>query len=394
MLKVVNLKKSYTSEAGKVGAVEGVDFEVQAGEVFALLGPSGCGKTTTLRCIAGLETPDGGEIWIGDRPIYNGQTKLIVPIHRRGVGMVFQSYAIWPHMTVFDNVAFPLVRGGFRVSKSEVKERVNNALRLVQMDGLGDRPAPLLSGGQQQRVALARALVYEPAVLLLDEPLSNLDAKLRQGMRLELRELVTRLHVTTIFVTHDQEEALVLADRIAVMQDGLLKQIGSSRDIYLRPTNEFVAQFVGEANIISGQVETVPTNGGMGVVQSPIGALSCWLPKSAGVNEKVTIMFRPESPVLHTEARHGVHNVFVGSVKRVVFVGSRLHCEIEIGSVLIEGKCRLGSKSTLVNRSMWSFPRRVCKYRKRKFRIFLVRILQGCFKNSCSWLTRLPARPT
>ena len=165
MLKVVNLKKSYTSEAGKVGAVEGVDFEVQAGEVFALLGPSGCGKTTTLRCIAGLETPDGGEIWIGDRPIYNGQTKLIVPIHRRGVGMVFQSYAIWPHMTVFDNVAFPLVRGGFRVSKSEVKERVNNALRLVQMDGLGDRPAPLLSGGQQQRVALARALVYEPAVL-------------------------------------------------------------------------------------------------------------------------------------------------------------------------------------------------------------------------------------
>ena len=185
MLKVVNLKKSYTSEAGKVGAVEGVDFEVQAGEVFALLGPSGCGKTTTLRCIAGLETPDGGEIWIGDRPIYNGQTKLIVPIHRRGVGMVFQSYAIWPHMTVFDNVAFPLVRGGFRVSKGEVKERVNNALRLVQMDGLGDRPAPLLSGGQQQRVALARALVYEPAVLLLDEPLSNLDAKLRQGMRLE-----------------------------------------------------------------------------------------------------------------------------------------------------------------------------------------------------------------
>lgn len=165
-----------------------------------------------------------------------------------------------------------------------------------------------------------------------------MDAKLRQGMRLELRELVTRLHVTTIFVTHDQEEALVLADRIAVMQDGLLKQIGSSRDIYLRPTNGFVAQFVGEANIISGQVETVPTNGGMGVVRSPIGALSCWLPKSTGVNEKVTIMFRPESPVLHTEARQGVHNVFVGSVKRVVFVGSRLHCEIEIGSVLIRGE--------------------------------------------------------
>ena len=208
MLKVVNLKKSYTSEAGKVGAVEGVDFEVQAGEVFALLGPSGCGKTTTLRCIAGLETPDGGEIWIGDRPIYNGQTKFIVPIHRRGVGMVFQSYAIWPHMTVFDNVAFPLVRGGFRVSKSEVKERVNNALRLGP-DGWASATVLLLfsAADNSKGSRWPRALVYEPAVLLLDEPLSNLDAKLRQGMRLELRELVTRLHVTTIFVTHDQEEA-------------------------------------------------------------------------------------------------------------------------------------------------------------------------------------------
>jgi len=339
MLKVVNLKKTYTSEAGKVGAVEGVDFEVQAGEVFALLGPSGCGKTTTLRCIAGLETPDSGQIWIGDRPIYDDRTKLIVPVYRRGVGMVFQSYAIWPHMTVFDNVAFPLVRGAAaRVSRSEVKERVNNALRLVQMDGFGDRPAPLLSGGQQQRVALARALVYEPKVLLLDEPLSNLDAKLRQGMRLELRELVTRLHVTTIFVTHDQEEALVLADRIAVMQNGLLKQIGSARDVYLRPTNGFVAQFVGDANVFSGQVEKIPSNGGMGVVQSPIGPLSCWLPKSMGVNEKVTIMFRPESPVLHDKTHRDAPNVFPGSVKRVVFVGSRLHCDIEIGSVLIHGE--------------------------------------------------------
>jgi iron(III) transport system ATP-binding protein len=338
MLTVSNLKKSYATETGRVGAVQGVDFDVQAGEVFALLGPSGCGKTTTLRCVAGLEVPDDGEIRIGERVVFDRKSKTIVPVHRRGVGMVFQSYAIWPHMTVFDNVAFPLVRGGFRIPKAQVKDRVLKALHLVQMDGFDDRPAPLLSGGQQQRVALARALVYEPEVLLLDEPLSNLDAKLRQGMRLELRELVTRLNVTTIFVTHDQEEALVLADRIAVMQSGLLQQVGSPREIYLRPANGFVAQFVGDANIIAGHVESGPANGGMGQVHSPIGSLKCWLPKSAGMNEEVKIMFRPESPVLHTESCHDLQNVFGGTVKRVVFVGSRLHCEIEIGAVLIRGE--------------------------------------------------------
>jgi iron(III) transport system ATP-binding protein len=254
------------------------------------------------------------------------------------VGMVFQSYAIWPHMTVFDNVAFPLVRGGFRVPKNEVKERVLNALYLVQMQGFEDRPAPLLSGGQQQRVALARSLVYEPEVLLLDEPLSNLDAKLRQGMRLELRELVTRLQVTTVFVTHDQEEALVLADRIAVMQNGLLKQVGTPREIYLRPANDFVAQFVGDANILSGHVESEAPNGGMGWVNTPVGMLKCCLPQAIGTKEAVTIMFRPESPVLHTDENRDFQNLFRGRIKRVVFVGSRLHCEIEIGAALIRGE--------------------------------------------------------
>lgn len=338
MLKLSNLKKAYATERGKVGAVEGVDFEVAAGEVFALLGPSGCGKTTTLRCIAGLEVPDAGEIRIGERVLFSDTAKLIVPIHKRGVGMVFQSYAIWPHMTVYDNVAFPLVRGGFRVPKAEVKKRVLKALDLVQLEGFADRPAPLLSGGQQQRVALARALVYEPEVLLLDEPLSNLDAKLRQGMRLELRELVTRLQVTTVFVTHDQEEALVLADRIAVMHNGLLKQVGTPREIYLRPANGFVAQFVGDTNIIAGHVESRPSNGGLGVVQSSMGLLACALPQSVGVQQAVTIMFRPESAVLHTEPGCGLQNVFGGTVKRIVFVGSRLHCEIEIGAALIRGE--------------------------------------------------------
>lgn len=337
MLKVTNLRKTYRGETTRVGAVQGIDFEVQAGEVFALLGPSGCGKTTTLRCIAGLEIPDEGEIAIGGRVVFDDKTHTIIPIHKRGVGMVFQSYAIWPHMTVFDNVAFPLVRGGFRVPRSEVKERVRQALHLVQMDGLEERPAPLLSGGQQQRVALARSLVYQPEVLLLDEPLSNLDAKLRQGMRLELRELVTRLQLTTIFVTHDQEEALVLADRIAVMQNGSLKQVGSPRDIYLHPENDFVAQFVGDTNIITGQVDGL-SNGSLGVVKSELGALRCSLPPSVHARDPVTIMFRPESPVLHKDENCEGHNIFRGKVKRVVFVGSRLHCEIEIGPKLIRGE--------------------------------------------------------
>jgi len=338
MLKIVGLKKAFITEGGRVGAVQGVDFEVGAGEVFALLGPSGCGKTTTLRCVAGLETPDGGEIWIRDQMVFSGNGRTEVPVYKRGVGMVFQSYAIWPHMTVFENVAFPLVRGGFRVRKSEVKQRVISALRMVQMEGMEDRPAPLLSGGQQQRVVLARALVYEPKVLLLDEPLSNLDAKLRQEMRLELRELVTRLNVTTLYVTHDQEEALVLADRIAVMQDGVLKQAGTPREIYLRPGNDFVARFVGEANLVPALVERVPSGDGMGMVSSAMGLLECWLPRSVGMKESVSIVFHPETVVVHTGSCGHEQNVFPGSVRRAVFVGSRLQCEIEVGRSVIRGE--------------------------------------------------------
>jgi len=337
MLRIIELKKTYITEGRQVGAVRGVSFEVEAGEVFALLGPSGCGKTTTLRSIAGLETPDSGEIRISDRMVFTGDGRTDVPVYKRGVGMVFQSYAIWPHMTVFENVSFPLVRGGFRVPKSEVRKRVMNALHLVQMDDYEDRPAPLLSGGQQQRVALARALVYEPEVLLLDEPLSNLDAKLRQEMRLELRELVSRLNVTTVYVTHDQEEALVLADRIAVMQNGLLKQVGTPREIYLRPGNDFVARFVGDANLLSARVEKAPSGAGTGLVNSTMGLIKCSLPGSAYINESLSVMFRPEAVVVHTGSCSGAQNMFPGTVRRVVFVGSRLQCEIEVGTSVIRG---------------------------------------------------------
>jgi iron(III) transport system ATP-binding protein len=203
------------------------------------------------------------------------------------------------------------------------------------MEGLEDRPAPLLSGGQQQRVALARALVYEPAVLLLDEPLSNLDAKLRHGMRLELRELATRLKVTTIYVTHDQEEALVLADRIAVMHEGLLQQVGGPREIYLQPGNDFVARFVGDANLVSAIVEKVGVGNGLSVVKSALGQLHCRVPSGVAAHEQVSVLFRPESVIVSSESCSETKNAFRGTVKRSVFVGSRLQCEVEVGELII-----------------------------------------------------------
>src|SRR3954452_7450139 len=236
---------------GPVLAVKGVSFSVRAGEQLTLLGPSGCGKTTTLRAIAGLERPSAGAIRIGGQAVYSGRDNINVPAEKRGLSMVFQSYAIWPHMSVFDNVAYGLrVR---RKSAEEIRTRVREALELVQMAAFETRPASQLSGGQQQRVALARACVFQPSVLLFDEPLSNLDAKLRADMRIELRELQHRLGITSVYVTHDLEEALAMSDRIVVMRDGLIEQIGSPFDIYNLPRNAFVADFVGSANLIRGR---------------------------------------------------------------------------------------------------------------------------------------------
>ena len=236
---------------GKVLAVRGVSFTVAAGEHLTLLGPSGCGKTTTLRAIAGLEHPESGEIRIDGSPVFSSSPRVQVPPEKRGLSMVFQSYAIWPHMTVFDNVAY-----GLRVRKlpaAEIAERVRGALELVQMGELAARSASKLSGGQQQRVALARAFVFSPSVLLFDEPLSNLDAKLRAEMRLEIKELQRRLDITSVYVTHDLEEALAISDRIVVMRDGVIEQMGTPNEIYDLPRNTFVADFVGSANLIRGR---------------------------------------------------------------------------------------------------------------------------------------------
>jgi iron(III) transport system ATP-binding protein len=237
---------------GEVRAVDGVSFSVRRGEVVTLLGPSGCGKTTTLRTIAGLERPSSGVIRLDDRTVYSSAERRDVPTEQRGISMVFQSYAIWPHMTVFENVAYGLrVR---RQDRAQIAAGVRRALDLVQMQDLADRPASRLSGGQQQRVALARAIAFSPGVILFDEPLSNLDAKLRAEMRMELRELQQRLGITSVYVTHDQEEALAISDRVIVMSAGRIEQIGSPEEIYDRPRSRFVADFVGSANLIAGRV--------------------------------------------------------------------------------------------------------------------------------------------
>jgi len=242
---------------GDAVAVNGVSFTVDRGEHVTLLGPSGCGKTTTLRAIAGLEKPSGGSIRIDGQAIYDASERKNVPTEQRGVSMVFQSYAIWPHMTVFDNVAY-----GLRVrkqAKAEIAASVERALDLVQMRHLADRSASKLSGGQQQRVALARAVAFSPTVVLFDEPLSNLDAKLRAEMRVELRELQRRLDITSVYVTHDQEEALAISDRVIVMNVGVIEQIGTPEVIYNSPRNRFVADFVGSANILKGRLAAAPT---------------------------------------------------------------------------------------------------------------------------------------
>lgn len=338
MLRVKNLRKSYFMSEGAVQAVQGISFDIEEGAFLTLLGPSGCGKTTTLRCVAGLETPDSGEIHIGNEPVYLSGKGVLVPSYRRGVGMVFQSYAIWPHMTVFENVAFPLVHGGFKAPRAQVKQRVRKALELVGLAQQENRPAPLLSGGQQQRVSLARALVYEPKLLLLDEPLSNLDAKLREEMRLELRELVKRLKISTLYVTHDQEEALVLSDQIAVMSEGHILQRGSPREIYLEPQHLFVANFVGGGNFIDGQIEP-GKNGYPGyVVGTALGQISCPLPTEIAKGERVSLVFRPEDVLIHTAAQPSRVNTFPGVLERMIFVGNRIHCEIRSGTLLLHSE--------------------------------------------------------
>jgi iron(III) transport system ATP-binding protein len=331
MIRISGLHVRYQGDQGEVHAVRGIDLVVEEGQFYTLLGPSGCGKTTTLRCLAGLEAASAGEISIAGRPVYSSARRFIVPPHERDIGMVFQSYAIWPHMTVFENVAFPLREMRGRFSRAEIKEKVGRALRLVRLSGLEERPAPFLSGGQQQRLALARALVREPKVLLLDEPLSNLDAKLREDTRLELRELVKRLGITTVYVTHDQLEALTMSDVVAVMNQGCIVQEASPIEIYRAPQERFVANFIGLANFLEGRVTQAPNGAGFGVVETRSGNLRCVVPATAKVDDAVTVMVRPEDIALRTSgATEPGRNLLEGKVVAAMFMGEAMEYQVEL----------------------------------------------------------------
>jgi iron(III) transport system ATP-binding protein len=328
MIVVSNLTKEFP---GAVRAVDDVSFEVPAGGLVTLLGPSGCGKTTTLRSIAGLESPTAGEIRIGDQVVYSRQRNILLPANRRHIGMVFQSYAIWPHMTVFDNVAYPLRNTS--VTKSEIQDRVRRALALTGLEALASRPAPHLSGGQQQRVALARALVPEPDVLLLDEPLSNLDAKLRESMRGELRDLQQRLRITTLYVTHDQSEALAISDFVAVMSRGKIVEFGPPEQIYENPRSRFAAEFVGVANLIAvsdvklrhSQAEG---KGSMGLVRFIAGNRG----NDASLinSHDIQLLVRPEDVEIRRSPGGGDANEWPGLVRGVLFEGDAYSCVVEL----------------------------------------------------------------
>jgi iron(III) transport system ATP-binding protein len=317
---------------GRVRAVDGIGFSVRRGEFLTLLGPSGCGKTTTLMSIAGLHLPDAGEILLEGEPLTSVARRLFVPPERRGIGMVFQSYAVWPHMTVAQNVAYPLeVR---KLPRGEIRERVPEALRRVQLLDFMDKPATQLSGGQQQRVALARAIVFNPRLLLFDEPLSNLDAKLREQMRVELTRLQRALGITSVYVTHDQAEALVLSDRILVMNHGRLEQAGDPRTVYGRPANRFVSQFIGGANLLEGRLVEAEAGRGLAEVRGGPGPCRVRCVLGAGLlpGDEVCISVRPEHVRLAMEPPAGGElNGFEGQMVAAIFLGNYTDCRVRWG---------------------------------------------------------------
>ncbi|HSK28885.1 MAG TPA: ABC transporter ATP-binding protein [Candidatus Limnocylindria bacterium] len=336
MIEIKSLTKIYEDGANAgVTAVNDISFTVEEGRFYTLLGPSGCGKTTTLRCIAGLEKANGGEIVVAGQKVYSASDGTFVPAYRRPIGMVFQSYAIWPHMTVFENVAFPLRVGKERFNGADVKKKVETALGQVELNGYEDRMATQLSGGQQQRLALARALVREPKVLLLDEPLSNLDAKLRERMRFELRELQRRLRITTLYVTHDQIEALSMSNVIAVMNTGVIAQEGAPRDIYLHPKSQFVANFIGSTNQMAGEIKKLDADE-VAVVKTDEGEIKCQALGGLTVGSKVIVVIRPEGVILHLKRPADDANLLEGKIGAAMFLGEYVECTVELGKNVLE----------------------------------------------------------
>ncbi len=341
MLTIESLEKTFITRDGAGSPPSAVFLDLPQGKILTLLGPSGCGKTTTLRSVAGLEKPNAGRITIDGQAVFDGAENIHMPANQRGIGMVFQSDAIWPHMTVFENVAFPMrVAQDRKYTRAEIEEKVGRALEMVRLGGYQSRPSTQLSGGQQQRLALARGLVREPKLLLLDEPLSNLDAKLREQMRFELKRLQMELGITTLYVTHDQGEALALSDEIAVMNAGKVIQRGSPYELYHSPNSEFVAGFLGSTNFLPGKVEQAVGSDGTGVVGTPHGPVKCSFGQSANAGQEIMIVIRPEDVVLAAEAPADGTNTFGGKVSNRIFLGEVIDYLVDVAGEEVRVRAR------------------------------------------------------
>ena len=347
-LKVENLSKRF----GDHQAIDNISFEIEEKKLFVLLGPSGCGKTTTLRCIGGLEKPDSGNINIKNETVSNSEEQIFVPAEKRGMGMVAQSYAIWPHMSVFENIAFPLRMAKF--DKNLLRGRVEEALDMVQLKGLGARNATDLSGGQQQRVALARAIVGRPKLLLFDEPLSNLDAKLREQMRYLLKEIQTEIGITAVYVTHDQSEAMGLGDELIVMNNGKIEQSDQAKSLYNNPKTKFVGEFIGTANMIEGDVIRKEGNSCKISLKNNTNEVIITARMSGNsVSEKAVLLFRPEWISIVKKTKDKPENSIDGVVKTYQYLGDRSELIIETefvdikASVLDDNEYTLGDKVTI-----------------------------------------------
>jgi len=323
ILKVNNLSKSF----GKVKAVREVTFEATEGKVLSLLGPSGCGKTTTLRCIAGFENPDRGEIYLDNREITS------IPPEKRGIGMVFQNYALWPHMTVYGNLAFGLqIR---KVPKPEIDKRIKKVLSMVQLEGYENRYPRQMSGGQQQRIAMARALVFEPEIMLLDEPLSNLDAQLREKMRFEFTELQRKLGITAVYVTHDQAEALVISDKIVILNQGHIVQSGSPKEIYSNPKNKFVAGFIAVTSFIDGRIDSFTEEKKKVIVKTDDGLAIHGFNNSFDIGQKVSVAIRMNViKFIQDENKNDKNtvNMFRGKIIQSSYLGNIIDYKIKVGN--------------------------------------------------------------
>lgn len=333
MISIRDLTKEFLVSGGKVTALKNLNLDVSEGEFFVIVGASGSGKTTLLRCVAGLEIPTGGEIRIADQVVSSGNPPVWVPSQQRRFGMVFQSYAVWPHLTVYDNVALPLLEGAQRVPRNQVDARVREALRLVQLEKLGERSATLLSGGQQQRVALARAIAVSSRLLLMDEPLSNLDARLREEVRGKIRELAKQLGSTVLYVTHDQVEAMAVSDKIALMQLGELLQVGAPMDLYRKPCRAEVAEFFGSVNWLQGKiVESC-------LAETPIGKLQ--FSGSATPGDEVLLGFRPECLSIVGNHLEDHPNLLRAALRSSTFLGDQFVYSVVVQDRLLLGKDRI-----------------------------------------------------